>query len=129
MTSALRKEVRTLPPDPRAPALWQTLAWMSRPGAFLQSVHRRFGDPATIRTYWTEEPMVLVSHPDAVREVFGLPAGIAPAGQSWEFLRPFAGPHSILVIDGEEHLRERRLLEKTVPGGPMGGLAALGGSP
>jgi cytochrome P450 family 135 len=114
-----------LPPGPRAPALWQTLAWMSRPGAFLQGVHRRFGDPATIRTYWTEEPMVLFSGPDAVREIFALPAAIAPAGQSWEFVRPFAGPHSILVIDGDEHLRERRLLQKPFHGEQMRALAPM----
>jgi cytochrome P450 family 135 len=143
MTSAPAREVRTrratrapgaaggdsgageLPPGPRAPALWQTLAWMSRPGAFLQGVHRRFGDPATIRTYWTEEPMVLFSGPDAVREVFALPAAIAPAGQSWEFLRPFAGPHSILLIDGDEHLRERRLLQKPFHGEEMRALGPL----
>ncbi|MGO9959349.1 MAG: cytochrome P450 [Solirubrobacteraceae bacterium] len=108
-----------LPPGPRAPAVWQTMAWMSRPGAFLQRVHRRFGDPATIRTYWTPQPMVLFSHPDAVREVFRLDPAIAPAGQSWEFLRPFAGPHSILLLDGDEHLRERRLLQKPFHGERM----------
>jgi len=99
-----------LPPGPRAPAVWQTVAWMVRPGAFLRRVHERFGDPATIRTFWTEEPMVLFSHPDAVREVFALDPAIAPAGESWKFLRPFAGSHSILLLDGEEHLRERRLM-------------------
>ena len=80
-----------LPPGPRAPAIWQTIAWMTRPGAFMRGVHARYGDPATIRTYWTEEPMVLFSSPDAVRAVFRLDPAIAPAGQSWEFLRPFAG--------------------------------------
>jgi cytochrome P450 len=108
-----------LPPGPRAPASWQTVAWMTRPGAFLRSVHNRFGDPATIRTYWTDEPMVLFSHPDAVREVFRLDPAIAPAGQSWEFLRPFAGPHSILLLDGEEHLRERRLMQTPFHGERM----------
>ena len=136
MTSAPVTEVPTprasrargtgdLPPGPRAHAVWQTLAWMSRPGGFLVRVHARYGDPATIRTYWTEEPMVLFSHPDAVREVFALPAEIAPAGQSWEFLRPFAGPHSILVIDGEEHLRERRLLQKPFHGEQMRALSPI----
>src|SRR6201986_3336235 len=139
MTSATRKEVRTgganraraagsppeLPPGRGAPALWQTLAWMSRPGPFLQGVHRRFGDPATIRTYWTEEPMVLFSGPDAVREGFALPAATPPAGQSGDFRRPFAGPHSILVIDGEEHLRERRLLQKPFHGEQMRALAPM----
>jgi cytochrome P450 len=108
-----------LPPGPRAPAAWQTVAWTMRPAAFLRQVHARFGDPVTIRTYWMDEPMVLFSHPDSVREVFRLDPQIAPAGQSWEFLRPFAGPHSILVLDGEEHLRERRLIQTPFHGERM----------
>jgi cytochrome P450 len=114
-----------LPPGPRAPAIWQTLAWMARPTAFLTQVHRSFGDPVTIRTYWTEEPMVLFSHPDAVREVFALDPAIAPAGESWEFLRPFAGPHSILLLDGEEHLRERRLVAAPFHGERMRGFQPM----
>jgi hypothetical protein len=39
-----------LPPGPRAPAAWQTVAWTMRPAAFLRRVHDRFGDPVTIRT-------------------------------------------------------------------------------
>jgi cytochrome P450 len=108
-----------LPPGPRAPAAWQTIAWMARPAAFMRSLHERFGDPVTIRTYWTEEPMVLFSSPDAVREVFRLDPAIAPAGESWEFLRPFAGAHSILLLDGEEHLSERRLLQAPFHGERM----------
>src|ERR1700733_12798076 len=114
-----------LPPGPRAPAVWQTLPWMTRPGAFLRRVHSRFGDPATIRTYWTEEPMVLFSSPDAVRAVFRLDPAIAPAGQSWEFLRPFAGPHSILLLDGEEHIRERRLMQGPFHGERMRAFAPM----
>jgi cytochrome P450 family 135 len=119
-----------LPAGPRAPAAWQTIAWMARPAGFMRRVHDRFGDPATIRTYWTEEPMVLFSNPDAVREIFRLDPAIAPAGESWEFLRPFAGEHSILLLDGEEHVHERRLLQAPFHGermrafGPVvGGLA------
>ena len=114
-----------LPPGPRAPAVWQTIAWMARPGAFLQQSYARFGDPVTIRTYWTEEPMVLFSDPQAVRQVFALDPSIAPAGRSWEFLRPFAGPYSILLLDGEEHLRERRLLQKPFHGDRMRAFAPL----
>ncbi len=116
-----------LPPGPRAPALWQTVAWMTRPAAFMRGVHDRFGDPATIRTYWTEQPMVLFSDPDAVREVFRLDPAIAPAGQSWEFLRPFAGPESILLLDGDEHLRERRLLQTPFHGARMRAFAPMTG--
>jgi cytochrome P450 family 135 len=100
-----------LPPGPRAPAIWQTVAWMLRPAGFMRRLHRDFGDPVTIRTYWTREPMVLFSHPDAVREIFRLDPEIAPAGRSWEFLAPFAGDHSILLLDGDEHIHQRRLLQ------------------
>jgi len=114
-----------LPPGPSAPAIWQTMAWMTRPGGFLRRVHERFGDPATIRTYWTEEPMVLFSSPDSVRAVFRLDPAIAPAGQSWEFVRPFAGQHSILLLDGEEHLRERRLIQGPFHGERMRAFAPM----
>lgn len=114
-----------LPPGPRSPAVWQTFAWMARPTAFMRTAHERFGDPVTIRTYWTDEPMVLFSGPDAVRDVFQLDPEIAPAGRSWEFLRPFAGPHSILLLDGEEHLRERRLLGAPFHGERMRAFAPL----
>ncbi len=114
-----------LPGGPRAPAAWQTIGWMARPAGFMQSLHRRYGDPVTIRTYWTEEPMVLFSHPAAVREIFRLDPAIAPAGQSWEFLRPFAGPHSILLLDGEQHLRERRLMAAPFHGERMRALVPI----
>jgi cytochrome P450 len=98
---------------------------MARPAAFMERVHERYGDPVTVRTYWTPEPMVLFSHPDAVRDVFRLDPEIAPAGQSWEFLRPYAGPDSILLLDGEQHVRERRLLRQPFHGQRMHALAPL----
>ncbi len=62
-----------------------------------------------------------------MREVFALDPEIAPAGQSWEFLRPFAGQHSILLLDGEEHLRERRLMAAPFHGERMRALAPVDG--
>src|SRR5689334_21272027 len=114
-----------LPPGPRAPAAWQTLGWMARPAAFTLRAYERYGDPFTLRTYWTPEPMVLFSHPDAVREIFRLDPAIAPAGQSWEFLRPFAGADSILLLDGEPHLRERRLMAAPFHGERMRALGPM----
>src|SRR3954454_8743931 len=114
-----------LPPGPRAPTAWQTIGWIIRPAAFLRRAHARFGDPVTIRTYWTEQPMVLFSSPGAVREIFRLDPAIAPAGQSWQFLRPVAGEHSILVLDGDEHLRERRLLQAPFHGERMRAFAPV----
>jgi cytochrome P450 family 135 len=52
--------------------------------------------------------VVLVSHPDDVRRVFTAPASAFGAAGSGSILEPFAGPYSILVLDGDEHLAQRK---------------------
>lgn len=51
---------------------------------------------------------MLVSHPDDVRRVFTGDPEVLRGGGSGSILEPFAGPHSILVLDGEAHLEQRR---------------------
>ena len=100
----------TLPPGPREPAFLQTLEWVVRPTAFLRRCAATHGEAFTIRLSFDDAPLVLVWHPDAVRAVYGAPPDVARRGASPGPLRPVAGPHSILLADGEEHLRIRRLM-------------------
>ena len=84
------------------------------------SATRSRSGPTGPRSRWSS-----FSHPDAVRDVFRLDPAIAPAGESWEFLRPFAGEHSILLLDGDEHLRERRLMNAPFHGERMRALGPV----
>jgi cytochrome P450 len=52
--------------------------------------------------------MVLVSAPEDVRRVFAAPPDVLLGGGSGSILEPFAGRRSILLLDGEEHLAQRR---------------------
>ena len=79
-----------------------------RPTAFLRRCAARYGEPFTLDTHWADAPMVLVSAPEDVRRVFTAPPDVLRAGGSGSILAPFAGRHSILVLDGEEHLEQRR---------------------
>jgi cytochrome P450 len=99
-----------LPPGPREPAALQTLEWVVRPTAFLRRCAAAYGEAFTIRLSFDDAPLVLVWHPDAVRAVYGASPEVARRGASPGPLRPVAGPHSILLADGEEHLRIRRLM-------------------
>jgi cytochrome P450 len=54
--------------------------------------------------------MVLVSDPEDVRRIFTAEPGVLRGGESSSILEPFAGPSSILLLDGAEHLRQRRLM-------------------
>jgi cytochrome P450 len=99
-----------LPPGPKAPLAVQTYEWVARPTAFMRRCQARYGEPFTLRMAWADAPMVLVSDPVEIKRVFSADPELVHAGASSTFLEPFAGPHSILVLDGAEHLRQRRLM-------------------
>jgi cytochrome P450 len=99
-----------LPPGPREPAALQTVEWIARPTAFLRRCQARHGEPFTVRVAWADAPMVVVSEPEEIRRVFTADPDVLRGGSSSTVLEPFAGPSSILVLHGPEHMRQRRLL-------------------
>jgi cytochrome P450 len=99
-----------LPPGPRTPAALQTIEWVARPTALLRRCQARYGEPFTLRIAWNDGPMVFVSDPADVKRVFAAPPDVLHPGASSAVLEPFVGPRSILVLDGAEHLRQRKLM-------------------
>ena len=99
----------TLPPGPKWPALAQTAAWMTRPKPFLRRMHERHGDVFTVALR-SGETFVVLAHPDAVKEVFTGDPDVLRAGEGNRVLLPVLGRHSVLLLDGAEHLRQRKLL-------------------
>jgi cytochrome P450 len=102
--------VSVLPPGPREPAALQTVEWIVRPTALLRRAQASFGEPFTLRTAWSDAPLVLVSDPAEIKRVYGAPPDVLQGGESAAFLEPFAGASSILILHGDEHLRRRRLM-------------------
>jgi cytochrome P450 len=109
-----------LPPGPRLPRAAQTAAWITRPGPFLLRAHERHGDVFTIRI-GGEPPWVMLAHPDAVREVFTGDPAVLHAGKANLVLRPLVGHASVLLLDGPQHLRQRKLLLPPFHGSRMAG--------
>ena len=99
-----------LPPGPQAPAAIQTYEWIARPTALMRRCQARYGEPFTLKIAWADAPMVFVSDPHELKRVFTAGPEVLRAGASSTVLEPFAGPRSILVLDGDEHMRERRLM-------------------
>src|SRR5215208_6165978 len=106
------------------PRAAQTAAWTLRPGPFMLRAQRRFGDAFTIRI-GTEPPWVMLAHPDAVREVFTGDPELLHAGKANAILRPFLGRASVLLLDGPEHLRQRKLMLPPFHGSRMAGYRDL----
>src|SRR4051794_24796552 len=98
-----------LPPGPSEPAILQTVEWIVRPTDLLRRAHARYGDVFTLRTVWYDAPLVCLSDPAHVQAVYKAPPDVLQGGEAASLLEPFVGPKSVLILSGEEHLRQRRL--------------------
>jgi len=97
-----------LPPGPRTPSALQLAQFIRDRLGILDRCAERYGEFFTIRFPW--ETLVFTSNPDAVKQIFTGDPAIYFAGQGNDILRPFLGDYSVLLLDGAEHLRQRRLL-------------------
>jgi cytochrome P450 len=98
-----------LPPGPPQGRLRQVIEWTWRPVQMLEKSHRRYGDAFTLRMAGLP-PIVILADPAAVREVFTGDSDKLLSGKANRFLEAALGRHSLLVLDGREHLRERKLM-------------------
>jgi cytochrome P450 len=100
--------VMTAPSQVRAPTVVQKLGFGFEPERFLAGAWRRHGDVFTIRVLgdrWT-----VLADPGAVRELFAHGPEEVDSGAANMVLRPLIGTRSVLLTDGEEHLRRRKLV-------------------
>jgi cytochrome P450 len=99
----------SFPPGPAAPRLLQTMRWLARPAAMLEDCARRYGDMFTLRI--THEGIwVFISDPDAVRQVFKGDPRVFHAGEANVVLLPVLGGQSLLLLDEQAHMAQRRLM-------------------
>ncbi len=100
----------SLPPGPRAHPLVQTLAWALAPTWLMDRCARAIGESFTL-TFWPSGmQIVMVSGPEAVKDVFTAPGDVAPSAAGSSPVRPVMGPSSVIVLTGPEHMRQRKLL-------------------
>jgi len=101
--------VSSLPPGPRLPRFAQTLGFILSPARYLQWARRRYGDVVTMSTLF-DSRFVMVFEPEIVKQVFKGPPEQLRAGEANALLGPILGERSVLLLDGAEHLRHRRLM-------------------
>jgi len=98
-----------LPPGPSLPRPLLLGRFVMQPTSFLTACERRYGEYFTLRLS-DERTMVMTSDPEAVKTVFtGDPRQLL-AGKNNDILRPLLGDRSVLLLDGAEHMRQRRLM-------------------
>src|SRR3954471_23174017 len=99
----------TLPPRRRMPRALQTLGWIARPMPFMERCRDRYGDAFTLRIAH-EGTWVLLSDPEAVKQVFTGDPRLMHAGEGNAVLLPVLGSNSVLLLDEDPHMAQRKLL-------------------
>jgi len=113
-----------LPPGPRYPALAQGVGFWTRPLAFLETCRRRYGKRFTLRLPFSP-PFVTITEPDQVKQIYTAPADVLHPGEGARVLRPIVGSNSVLLLDEEAHMAQRKLMLPAFHGERMQALEGL----
>src|SRR5205823_4769303 len=96
----------SMPPGPTGP-LW-TLGFLLWPDRFLDACYRRYGDFFTVRV--PGRTIAIVADPEANRRIFTGDPDVLHAGEGNVILAPLLGTQSVLLLDGDAHMRQRKLI-------------------
>ncbi|TAF06454.1 MAG: cytochrome P450 [Nostocales cyanobacterium] len=96
-------------PNSQIPRFIQRLQWVFDPLQLMETSAKTHGEFFTLRLT-VENPLVFISNPQAIQEIFTTPPDYFDAGRGNKLLKPLVGENSLLLIDGETHQRQRKLL-------------------
>ncbi|MCW3013597.1 MAG: cytochrome, partial [Solirubrobacterales bacterium] len=113
-----------LPPGPKTPAALQTARWVRSPVPFFEQCRERYGPRFTMRLLFGPA-LVNITDPAEIKEIFAAPPGVLDPGIGGRVLEPVLGARSVLVLDGDDHLRQRRLMLPAFHGERMAALTGV----
>lgn len=114
----------SLPPGPTYPSAMQMAGFWSRPLAFLERCRARYGRRFTIRLPFSP-PFVMLTSPEEIKQVFTAPADVLHPGSGARVLEPVVGRNSVILLDGQPHMEQRKLMLPAFHGERIERLSAL----
>jgi cytochrome P450 len=115
---------RAEPPGPRMSVAVQTALWIRSAQWFMDQCARRFGETFQLRIA-SQGTWLVLSNPAHVEEVFRADPNVLYAGEGNTILEPVLGSRSVLVLDGDEHREQRKLMLPAFNGQRMSRYAKL----
>lgn len=95
----------------------QLVLWVRRPVDVLNYCRKFIGPAFTLRL--PPFNIVILTEPEAIRTIFASKGDDMHAGKVNKILRALVGDHSVLLLDGPEHMRHRKLLMPSFHGERM----------
>jgi cytochrome P450 len=100
------------------------VGFWNRPLAFLERCRARYGRRFTIRLPLAP-PFVMLTDPQEVKQVFTAPADVLHPGAGARVLEPVVGRHSVILLDTDAHMEQRKLMLPAFHGERIERLSAL----
>jgi len=116
--------ITQLPPGPRAPAAWQTILAWRRPTALLERCRARYGRRFTLRVLG-QPPFVVLSDPEEIKQVFMAPPDVLHPGEGVRVIESIVGRNSVILLDEDAHMEQRKLMLPAFHGERMQRLAGV----
>ncbi len=81
----------------------------TRPISWLERNRAKYGKRFTARFPFTP-PFVVISDPEQAKEIFTAPPDVLMPGVGSRVLLPLVGSNSVLLLDGDPHMSQRKLM-------------------
>src|SRR4051812_1271013 len=113
-----------LPPGPRYPSFVQGMAFWTRPLASLERLRAQYGKRFSIKLPGFPHE-VMLADPGDVKQVFTAPPDVLHPGEGARVLQPVVGSNSVILLDGQSHMEQRKLMLPAFHGERMAKLTGL----
>ena len=100
------------------------MRWWTRSVPFFERCRARYGQRFTVRLVGTP-PFVMLADADEVKQVFTAPADVLHPGSGARILEPVIGRNSVILLDEDAHLAQRRLMLPAFHGEQVARLAEV----
>jgi cytochrome P450 len=85
------------------------MAFWTRPLAFLERCRAHYGSRFTLRLLGSP-PFVILSDPNDIKEIFTAPPDVLHPGEGARVLAPVVGQNSVILLDEDAHMEQRKLI-------------------
>jgi cytochrome P450 family 110 len=108
----------SFPAGPNTPTLIASYNLIKHPYELLEKCYKEYGDIFSVKLLRLGR-VVFLADPEAIKDVFTRHLRKFNAGETNFILEPFVGKKSLLLIDGQEHARQRKLIAPAFHGERM----------
>ncbi|MFB6275641.1 MAG: cytochrome P450 [Halothece sp.] len=107
-------------PGLKTPPFLQALELIANPIRFFDKYQARYGNIFAAQILGNQSsPVFFIGESNAVETIFTAPSKQFQLGKITHVFRPFTGDQSLIMLDGDEHLRQRKLLMPPLHGKRM----------